>query len=210
MFSKLNRIRPVPTVCSGQIKKSILVSAIIGIILGFTDKILDLPIMPSAISNVGLIGSQWGVWIFISTLISVFSYTPILAVIRVIVFLFSMLFSYYAYTNIILGLFPLKHILFWCIIAILSIVPAYIIWFAHGNSLISKIITALPITVITIEGYIVYRSTMNYYAEYMQYGNILISKGPFWHMISTEIVYALLIVAILLIVPAKSKANLKP
>lgn len=179
VFLKLNKIRPMPKICREQINKSIFISSIIGIILGLTAKIFDSSIMPSAISNVGLIGSQWGVWIFISTLISIFSYTPILAVIRVIVFLFSMLFSYYAYTIIVLGLFPLKYILFWCIIAILSIVPAYIIWFAHGDSLISKIITALPITVITIEGYIVYHSTRNYYAEYMRYENILISRGPF-------------------------------
>lgn len=209
MFSKLHKIRPIPMVCMGQIKKSILFSAKIGIILGIVAKILDSPMMPSTISNLGLIGSQWGVWIFISTLISVFSYTPRLATIRVFIFLISMLLSYYTYTILVLGLFPLKYILFWCIIAILSIVPSYIMWFARGDSLISKIITALPIAIIAIEGYIVYRSAMNFYAEYMQYENILISRGPFWFMISTEIVYALLIVAILLLVSVKSKANTK-
>lgn len=204
-FLKSDKIRTNIKVGKKQIAYSILFSAIIGFTLGFVAKILDSPTIPREISILGFIGSNWGVWIFISTLIAVFSYTPKLAATRVLIFLISMLFSYYMYTILILSLFPLKYIVFWFLAALLSIIPAYIMWFSRADHLISSIIIALPISVITFEGYKIYLSTVNYYEKFMQYENVLISKGNYFYMLGTEILYALMIITILLLVPKRKK-----
>ena len=205
VFLKSDKIRTNISVSKKQITYSILFSSILGFTLGFVAKIIDSPIMPSEISNLGLIGSHWGIWIFISTLLAVYSYTPKLAATRVFMFLISMLFSYYTYTILILGLFPLKYIIFWCIITLLSTIPAYIMWFSHADNLISSVITALPISVIAFEGYKIYLSTVNFYEKYMQYENVLISEGEYFYMLGTEILYALMIIIILLLVPKRKK-----
>lgn len=189
----------------GQVKYSVLSSAILGIILGFTAKILDSPIMPSILSILGLIASRWGIWIFICTLLAVYSRTPKSAAIRVFTFLISMLFSYYIYTVSFLGIFPIKYILFWCVMALLSIVPGYIIWFSREDSLIANIIIALPISIIALEGYMVYVSTVNFYEKYREYENVLVGKGEYWFMVSTEIFYSLLIFIILFLIPKNKK-----
>lgn len=189
----------------GQVKYSVLFSAILGIILGFTAKILDSPIMPSIPSILGLIASHWGIWIFICTLLAAYSNTSKLAAIRVFTFLISMLFSYYIYTVSFLGIFPIKYILFWCIMALLSIVPGYIIWFSRGDSLIANVIIALPISIIALEGYMIYVSTVNFYEKYRGYENVLVSKGDYWFMVSTEIFYSLLILIILFLISKRKK-----
>lgn len=70
-----------------------------------------------------------------------------------------------------LDLFPLKYMFFWCILALLSMIPAYIIWFSHADHLISNIIIALPISVIAFEGYKIYLSKVDYYEKFKQYEN---------------------------------------
>jgi hypothetical protein len=205
VFLKLRKIRNNISVSKNQIAYSVLFAAFLGIILGFVAKILDSPMMPFEISILGYIGSNWGMWIFISTLLAVYSGTPKLAAIRVFTFLISMLFSYYIYTILFLGLFPLRYIIFWCILALLSTIPAYIMWFSHANHLISSIITALPISVIAFEGYKIYLDTVNYYEKFMQYENILISEGNYYYMLGTEISYALMIIIILRLVPKRKK-----
>jgi len=205
VFLKSNRIRTNVRVGKKQIAYSVLFSFVFGFTLGLIAKILDSPIIPNEISILGVIGSNWGIWIFVSTLIAVYSYTPKLAATRVFIFLISMLFSYYIYTILFLGLLPLKYIIFWCILALLSTIPAYIMWFSHANHLISSIIIALPISVIAFEGYNIYLSTVNYYEKFMQYENVLISKGNYFYMLGTEILYALLIIIILFLVPKRKK-----
>jgi hypothetical protein len=205
IFLKSNRIRTNISVGKKQIAYSVLFLFIFGSTLGFVAKILDSPIIPNEISILGFIGSNWGIWIFISTLIAVYSYTPKLAATRVFIFLISMLFSYYIYTILVLELFPLKYIIFWCVVALLSTIPAYIMWFSHADHLISSILTALPISVIAFEGYKIYLSTINFYEKYMQYENVLISESEYFYMLGTEILYVLMIIIILLLVPKRKK-----
>lgn len=204
-FLKFRKTHENISVSKKQITNSIIFSAILGFTLGFAAKILDSSIIPPTISVLGIIGSRFGIWIFISTLLSVYSYTPKLASIRVFLFLIFMLLSYYTYTVLFLELLPLRYIIFWCIIALLSMIPAYIIWFSKSNTLISSVITALPISLILFEGYMIYHSTISYYKEFAQYENVLISNGNYYFMITTEILYLLLIIIILFLVPIRKK-----
>ncbi|MFM1651456.1 hypothetical protein ACI7RC_05035 [Brevibacillus sp. B_LB10_24] len=205
LFLKFNGIRPNNEMGKKQKAYSVLFSFIFGFASGLIAKILDSTLIPYELSLLGFIGSNLGVWIFILSLVAAYSYTPKLAATRVFVFLISMLFSYYMYTILILNLFPLKYIVFWFLAALLSIIPAYIMWFSRADHLISSIIIALPISVISFEGYKIYLSTVDYYEKFMQYENVLISKGNYFYMLGTEILYALMIITILLLVPKRKK-----
>ena len=199
------RIRAGTKVGKKQIIYSVLFSAILGFVLGLVAKILDSPIIPYEISFLGFIGSNMGIWIFISTLIAVYSATPILAATRVFTYLITMLFSYYIYTILFLGFFPLKFIVFWCIAALLAPIPAYIMWFSRADHLIANFIIALPISVIAFEGYTIYLSTVSYYEKFSQFENVLVSKGNYIYMLITEIVYLFLIMIFLLFIPKRKK-----
>lgn len=201
----LDKVHTIIRKVKKQIAYSVLFSAILGFTLGIVAKILDSPLTPGIISFLGFMGSNWGMWIFISTLLAVYSNSPKLAAIRVFTFLISVLFSYYTYTILVLELLPIKYIIFWCILALLSTIPAYIIWFSHANRLISSIITALPIAAIAFEGYKIYLSSVSYYEKFMQYENVLVSKGNYYYMLGTELLYALMIITILLLVPKSKK-----
>ncbi|GKV67152.1 hypothetical protein NCCP2331_33050 [Sporosarcina sp. NCCP-2331] len=89
--------------------------------------------------------------------------------------------------------------------ALLSIIPAYIIWYSRADHLVSSIITALPISVIAFEGYKIYLSTVEYYERYANVENVLVSDGNYYYMLGIEISYALMIIMILLFVPKRKK-----
>lgn len=205
LFLKFNGIRPINEVDKKQKAYSVLFSFIFGLASGLVAKMLDSSFIPNELSFLGLIGSNLGVWIFILSLIAAYSYTPKLAATRVFVFLISMLFSYYMYSILILSLFPLKYIVFWFLAALLSIIPAYIMWFSCADHLISSFITALPISAIAFEGYKFYLFTVEYYEEYANVENILVSDGVYFDMLGIGISYTLMIIIILLLIPKRKK-----
>lgn len=205
VFIEFNGIRSKNEVSKKQKTYSVLFSFIFGSASGLLAKILDSTLIPNELSVLGLIGSNLGVWIFILSLVAAYSYTPELAATRVFVFLISMLFSYYMYTILILNLFPLKYIVFWSLAALLSIIPAYIMWFTRADNLISSIIIALPISVILFEGYKFYLYTVEYYEKYTNVENVLVSDGVYFDMLGIGISYALMIIIILLLVPKRKK-----
>ncbi|MEH7239548.1 hypothetical protein [Bacillus sp. JJ1562] len=208
MFLKSNRIRTNIKVGKNQIAYSVLFSFIFGFASGLIAKILDLALIPNELSFLGLIGSKLGLWIFILAFVAAYSYTPKLAATRVFVFLIAMLFSYYMYTILFLNLFPLKYIVFWSLAALLSTIPAYIMWFSRTDHIISSIITALPVSAIAFEGYKFYLFTVEYYEKYANVENVLVSDGVYFDMLGIGISYALMIIIILLFVPKRKKQSL--
>lgn len=206
-FIEFNGIRSKNEVSKKQKAYSVLFSFIFGFASGLIAKILDSTLISNelSLSLLGLIGSKLGIWVFILSLVAAYSYTPKLAVTRVFVFLISMLFSYYMYTMLILNLFPLKYIAFWFLAALLSTIPAYIMWFSRADHLISSIIIALPISVIAFEGYKLYLFTVEYYAKYANVENVLVSDGVYFDMLGIGISYALIIIIILLLLPKRKK-----
>jgi len=204
-FIEFNGIRSKNEVSKKQKAYSVLFSFIFGFASGLIAKILDSTLISNELPLLGLIGSKLGIWIFILSLVAAYSYTPKLAATRVFVFLTSMLFSYYIYTILILNLFPLKYIVFWFLAALLSIIPAYIMWFSRADHLISSIIIALPISVIAFEGYKIYLFTVEYYEKYANVENVLVSDGVYFDMLGIGISYALMIIIILLLVPKRKK-----
>ncbi|WP_164817464.1 hypothetical protein [Paenibacillus lautus] len=129
---------------------SIVNTMMIGAILGLAAKLVDTPGINPIFDN---ICGRLGIWVFVATLLSVFSYSPKLAAVKIFAFFGSMLTANYAYTVLFLHFFPMREIVFWGMCAVVSPVCAYIMWYARGNGLLSYIVSALPITVLLSEGF---------------------------------------------------------
>lgn len=150
IYNKLNQIRTKTTSTIKQRIFSILWAIIMGIILGLLAKLLDSPNINPIFDD---IGGRLGIWIFIATLLSVFSYSPKLSAIKIFAFFLSMLTTYYLHTTFVLHFFPQKVIIFWSICTVISPLCAYIMWYALGNRLFSKIILSFPISILMSEGF---------------------------------------------------------
>lgn len=207
----MNGIRMPMNTDKKHIKRSIAISFIWGILMGILAKLFDSALFTSNIwvEILGRVCSHLSLWILIATLLAVYSYTPRLASIRVFVFFTAMLLSYYIYTVLLLNFFPKNQIIFWSIIALTSPIFAFAMWFSHGTRLISVFLTASPISIILLEGYYRYTSTMeyygNFYKKYQNYENASISNTEYFCLIGTEIIYSCFILAIILLVPKNKK-----
>ena len=150
IYNKLNQIRLAKKSTTKEKVFSIVMAIIIGLIMGLLAKIVDNPTYFNPIFT--NIGDRLGIWIFVATLLSAFSYSPKLAAVKVFAFFVAMLTVYYAYTTFFLHFFPKRELIFWSICALLSPVCAYIMWYARGIGLLSTIILGLPITALLSEG----------------------------------------------------------
>ncbi|NUU64342.1 hypothetical protein [Paenibacillus agri] len=147
---KLNQIRAASQSTTMQRVVSKVTAIIIGAILGLAAKLVDTPNMNPIFDN---IGGRLGIWVFVATLLSVFSSSPKLASVKILSFFGSVLAVYYVYTVQVLHFFPQRAILFWGICAVVSPVCAYFMWYARGTGMLSTIISALPITALLTEGF---------------------------------------------------------
>ena len=127
----------------------VLIVFIFGAIMGIFAKYTDGTL-------VGLIGTYLGIWIFIATLISVYSKTPEVAALHVFIFFVAMLLAYYIYSMKLFGFFPSYYFLGWMGLCLLTPIGAYIVWYGKGNHLISSVFASLPISVLLWEGYSFY------------------------------------------------------
>ena len=144
----LNKIREPITDIS---MKSIILSAIIVILCGFTigifQKWLDgraineLPMILQVLDLTNYFG-RLAIWILIASAISIYSERPLLASMNTFLFFISMVASYYIYSHFVLGFLPGSYMLMWIIISFLSVIPAFICWYAKGNGIIAIIISA--------------------------------------------------------------------
>lgn len=106
-----------------------------GVVLGGVAKLLDI-----YASNLGHIFSQMSVWIFICTVISVLSNTPLRAVVNVFSFCVGMLPAYYLTAELTSRTYSMLFVYGWTVFALLTPVFAFCTWYAKGKKLISKII----------------------------------------------------------------------
>lgn len=129
----------------------------LGMLLGLIAKYSDT--FPSG----GLVRNLWsiikdittglGVWILLATIIAVWSSTPEMGAVKVLVFFIGMLLTYYIYSAKLFGFFPTHYFLRWGLIAAASPLAAYIVWFGGGEGLFAALCAALPIGFLTAQGY---------------------------------------------------------
>jgi len=187
--NKLIQVRVPSDATTKQKILSILAAIAVGVILGIAAKLVDSPAINPVFTDVG---DRLGIWIFVATLLSVYSYSPQLAAIRIFAFFGSMLTVYYVYTTFVLHFFPGKAILFWGIVAAVSPVCAYIMWYARGNGWLATIISALPVTVLMVEGY--------------ELRNAYLPVHHHYYLIPWLMgIYLLMIVALLILLPNKQR-----
>lgn len=163
MRDKLNKIRAeADTIITiNQRLLRILFVFVFGLALGFFAKYTDT--MPSNgingtwfLSIIGDIGTYLGIWVFISTILAACSRSSKVAAIHVFVFFVGMLISYYTYSGVLFGFFPKHYFLAWGIVALVSPIYAYIVWYSRGNGWIAAFCAAIPISILFLEGYTFY------------------------------------------------------
>jgi hypothetical protein len=148
MLRIVGKIRPLPTKIA--FKRELLFSLVVvlcGALLGFVSKAMD------GVSIVGDITTEIGVWVFLASILALLCKTPITAAAHTLLFFIAMLAAYYLYSNFVLGFFPRAYFQMWLLLALLTSVGGFLLWFAHGRGLVSNAIAALPIGFLFCHGY---------------------------------------------------------
>ena len=117
-------------------------TAVAGILFGIAAKLLDI-----YISNLGDIFSQMSVWIFLCTLLAVYSSTPKRETINVFSFCAGMLAAYYLTAELTASVYSATFVYGWAVFALFSPAMGFIVWHAKGKGLLSKGIVAVVILV---------------------------------------------------------------
>ena len=147
-----NRIRK-----SGQtipLSKAIIHTTIItclGLIVGVLIKLLDI-----YTTNLGNIFSQMSVWIFICTLISVYSNSAVRAAVNVFGFCIGMLLTYYITAEMTASVYSPLIAYGWTIFAFLCPLMGFLVWYAKGKRWVSKMISIGIIIVMLVAAVVLF------------------------------------------------------
>ncbi len=137
-----------------QNKRSLILPLIIGIVLGITAKLVDVPYITCDFPVFDDIMGRFGIWVWAAALIAVFSKTPLLAAVRSFLFFIGMLLAYYGYTLLFLGFFPKSQMILWGGIAMITPFCGFLIWHIHKNKHYANMIASLPFILFFTEWYL--------------------------------------------------------
>ncbi len=137
-----------------QNKRSLILPLIIGIVLGITAKLVDVPYITCDFPVFDDIMGRFGIWVWAAALIAVFSKTPLLAAVRSFLFFIGMLLAYYGYTLLFLGFFPKSQMILWGGIAMITPFCGFLIWHIHKNKHYANLIASLPFILFFTEWYL--------------------------------------------------------
>lgn len=116
----------------------------LGLIIGVVTKLFDI-----YTTNLGNIFSQISVWVFLCTIIAVYSSTAIRAAIHVFLFCSGMLLTYYVTAELTASVYSLKFVYGWTIFDVFSLFMGFCVWHAKGKGWISAIIS-IGVILITV------------------------------------------------------------
>lgn len=108
----------------------------IGLILGIVSILLDI-----YTTNLGNIFSEMAIWIFLGTLISIYSFDRKSAMLNVFLFCIGMLITYYSCDYFIKDIFSKLFIIGWTLFACCSPIFAYFTWMTKNKGVFAKIIS---------------------------------------------------------------------
>lgn len=134
--------------------KAMLHTAIIfslGLVIGIVIKLLDI-----YTTNLGNIFSQTSVWIFLCTIIAVYSSTAKRAAANVFNFCSGMLLTYYITAELTASVYSFAFVYGWTILDLFSPIMGFCVWYAKGKSLISTVIAIGVITITVIAAIVLF------------------------------------------------------
>lgn len=137
-----------------SLSKAVIHTAIItclGLIVGVVIKLFDI-----YTTNLGNIFSQVSVWIFLCTLISIYSNTAMRAAVNVFGFCVGMLLTYYITAEMTASVYSLTFVYGWAIFALFSPLMGFGVWFAKGQNWISKMISIGIIIVMLVASIVLF------------------------------------------------------
>lgn len=134
--------------------RSLILPFTIGIVLGITAKLVDVPYITSRLPIFDDIMGRFGIWVWAAALIAVLSKTSFLAAMRSFVFFIGMLSAYYGYTVLFLNFFPKSQMILWGGIAIGTPFCGFLLWHIHEKKHSANIIASLPFTIFFTEWYL--------------------------------------------------------
>ncbi|MFT4145550.1 MAG: hypothetical protein QM644_13935 [Mobilitalea sp.] len=159
MIGKLIIRRKPPPV---EQRKNIIIYFIsvtlLGFILGIVSKYSDtIPsnhgLYGAVLHCISYITTELGIWIFLATVIAMYSYNHISAMINTTSFFLAMLTGYYLFSRYVCGFYSINVIIYWVTVAFISSLGAFIVWFGKGSGWLSNIFAAMPIGVLFALGY---------------------------------------------------------
>lgn len=131
----------------------IILFFIFGIFSGFLAKYVDTIPSNGAIGSLIYISSRIGIWVFIATIIAAWSRTPKAGAVHVFAFFDGMLIAYYIYSMKLFNFFPVYYFIRWGLIALLSPLMCYVVWFSRRSGWPAALCAAFPIGLLASEGY---------------------------------------------------------
>ncbi|OAB25494.1 hypothetical protein PMSD_27460 [Paenibacillus macquariensis subsp. defensor] len=167
LTARLNSIRLIPesTISIGRKSLHILLVFVFGVSLGFLAKYVEgaphIGAVGDLLNLIGDIGTDLGIWVFIATIIAVWSRSPKAGAVHVFCFFVGMLIAYYEYSSFLFGFFPKRYFLAWGTIALFSPIGGYMVWYGRGKGWISAFCASLPIGLLLSLGYSLYYTFIN-------------------------------------------------
>lgn len=162
-------LRKIRTPDDGRtLRAKLIISAAIataGFLLGVFQKRLDsVPVneLPSIVGRIDLTNyfGRLGVWILIGTALSVYSKTPIRAMMNVFLFFISMVSGYYIYCAFVLGFLPRSYMLTWVAVSFAAPFAAFVCWYARGSGIFAALISAAILGVSFSQAFLIVQGFM--------------------------------------------------
>lgn len=129
----------------------ILFCLVLGMLMGWLSK--DL----AGSGAIGAIISNIGIWVFVSSLIAVYSPDGVRAALHVFIYFVGVIGAYYAHL-LVFGLHFAGNILYWLVYAAIGALVGFIVWHAGDKEWIGAACASVPISLLIAEGYPIYHS----------------------------------------------------
>ena len=116
-----------------------------GLITGVGVKLMDI-----YTAHLGNIFSQMSVWIFLCSVLAVYSSTPRRAAVNVFLFCVGMLLTYYLTAEGMHSPYSMTFVYGWSVFSLFSPVLAFFTWYAKGKGAVSRLLTAGIVVVLLV------------------------------------------------------------
>ncbi len=116
-----------------------------GLITGVGVKLMDIYTV-----HLGNIFSQMSVWIFLCSVLAVYSSTPRRAAVNVFLFCAGMLLTYYLTAEGMHSPYSMTFVYGWSVFSLFSPVLAFFTWYAKGKGAVSRLLTAGIVVVLLV------------------------------------------------------------